>query len=172
MTTFQTLPTELQHDQTDPELSAQLNGCASPFWTALFRETTAAIVPATVMKSETPMRIRQSTTPIHHFKPRSDAGRVLRDSYIHMIAGIVLPSAKPKQCDFRVVTYTASGVPHRALISVKRSSKTGIAREKIKTRTPVPTTHELDRQLDTGVGHSRPSCPMLPGTFGQMAGVS
>jgi hypothetical protein len=42
------------------------------------------------MKSETPMRIKQSATPIHHFKPRSDADRVLRDSYIHMIAGIVL----------------------------------------------------------------------------------
>jgi hypothetical protein len=99
--------TKLQHDQTEPELSAQLNGCASPFWTALLSETTAAIVPATVMKSETPMRIRQSTTPIHHFKARSDAGRVLRDSYIHMIAGIVLSTiSKIKHSVFGVVWHT------------------------------------------------------------------
>jgi hypothetical protein len=42
-----------------------------------------------------------------------------------------------------VSTYTASGVPHNALISVKRSLKTGIAREKMKARIPVPTIQEL-----------------------------
>jgi hypothetical protein len=40
-------------------------------------------------------------------------------------------------------THTAKGVPNRALIRVRRSSKTGIASEKMKTRTPVVTTEPL-----------------------------
>lgn len=40
-------------------------------------------------------------------------------------------------------TYTASGVPQRALINVRRSSKTGMASENRKTRIPVPKMQDL-----------------------------
>lgn len=41
------------------------------------------------------------------------------------------------------MTYTANGVPKRALIRVRRSSKTGMASEKMKTRIPVMKTEPL-----------------------------
>lgn len=53
------------------------------------------------------------------------------------------------------MTHTARGVPQRALMRVRRSSNTGMAREKMKTRMPVPTTHDLVCELglpDTGRG--------------------
>jgi hypothetical protein len=43
-------------------------------------------------------------------------------------------------------THTERGVPQRALIRVSRSSKTGMASEKIKTRMPVPTMQDLGNQ--------------------------
>ena len=127
-------------------MSAQLKGCASPLWMAVLSETTAAIVPATVMKRERPMRMRHIATPVHHFRPRAAAERVRRVSQIHMTAGIVLEGVSRVSRVTAEETYTASGVPHRALMIVNRSSKTGIANEKMKTRIPVPTTHELPYQ--------------------------
>lgn len=117
-----------RQSETNYELSAQLNGAASPAWTAELSETTAAMVPATVMNDETAIMIRQTATPIHHFVPRSDDGRVRRVSHIHMAAGMV----------------TARGVPTRELINVRRSLKTGIALARRKSRIPVPTTHPLE----------------------------
>jgi hypothetical protein len=71
-----------------------------------------------------------------------------------------------------ISTYTARGVPHRALMSVKRSSNTGIAREKMKTRTPVPITQDLPDERRSAVFYLRPSCPMLPCTFRQVSSAS
>jgi hypothetical protein len=65
-----------------------------------------------------------------------------------MIAGIVLTVSGIRCRDVKQ-TYTANGHPKRALIRVRRSSKTGIAREKIKTKTPVVTTHPLEMSKET-----------------------
>jgi len=122
---------------------------------AVLSETTAAIVPATVMKRERPMRMRHIATPVHHFRPRADDERVRRVSQIHMTAGIVLEGVSRVSRVPAEETYTASGVPHRALMIVNRSSKTGIANEKMKTRIPVPTTHELSYQpLNLPIDHT------------------
>lgn len=126
------------------ELSAQLNGAASPACTALLRETTAAMVPATVIKADTAIIAKQRATPIHHLTPRSAEARVRRVSQIHMAAGMVLHDQRePIITLCATTTYTAKGVPQRLLINVKRSLKTGMALERIKMRRPVPTTHPL-----------------------------
>jgi hypothetical protein len=71
-----------------------------------------------------------------------------------------------------ISTDTARGVPHRALMSVKRSSNTGIAREKMKTRTPVPITQDLPGKRRSAMLNLRPSCPMLPCTFRKVSSAS
>ena len=75
---------------TEPELSAQLNGAASPAWIALLNDVIADTNPATAKKSETTIMMTLSVAKAHQRLPRSAGVVVRRVSQIHMYAGRVL----------------------------------------------------------------------------------